>query len=109
MGERFTCTLNTLRKMLSRVCLLAADRDGRNVGDLAIAGRDHRTRILRNGPLGIAKEPQKEEASRHGMIAHAGLRQPAEQDGGGEQGGSIQYPSRTMGTFNYRAGSASTG
>ena len=69
---------------------LAANRDRSNVGDLAIPGRDDRTGILRNGTLGVAKEPQKEAGQQNRDDCPHGARQPAEQDGGGEQGGSIQ-------------------
>jgi len=60
MGERFTCTSNTLRKMLIRSWSGAVDAHPRDICHFAIPGGDDRPLGCRDHTLGIAEKPKKE-------------------------------------------------
>ena len=90
MGERFTCTLNTLRKMLRRVCFWPPTVMVETSVTLPSPGETIAPGSCGMARSGSRKNHRKKQASRHRDDGPHGARQPAEQDGGGEQGDGIQ-------------------
>src|SRR6266496_123096 len=109
MGERFTCTLNTLRKMLRRVCfwfptvMVETSVTLPSPGETTAPGS---WGIVRSGSR---KNHKKKNASRTGTIAHTGLVSQPSRMAAASKGAAYRYPSRTMGAINYRAGSVDAG
>ncbi len=69
---------------------LVSDGHGGNFGDFAVAGRDNCAWFLRDGALGIAKEPEKEKSQQARDNRPGGAGQPAEKNGDGEEGESVE-------------------